>query len=396
MTDTPSRENTFRHGSSEWRLDQHKKIVGPHWFEVNTTLARTMALSFRAVAKVPPDAMLALEVGESIDVHLDEQPGCVRIVMMGKDACEGLGASFEQGIAIIPPNADGTFPEKQNLNDCCFLVPLSWPERLHATKDPFFAADKMVSALLAKTCGANRDKEMLPNRDRLFYECPGGPKRLLFTMCRGHQINMREEWTPIRELLSDVYWRKAPLVSVYEGDIHPTFDSRALGPFRKESVIAYRLSRHLFEDANKVDATLHAIKHWHPRKKKKGSSRPPTHPDEGGPAARGATSIDPRIFDESVTGICGQMAMHVHQALNISTMDLRLSAWRAVSGRAIVRAHTPRPSRRKRQARCVAERAIKKGSFAPRIKDTKEVPVLRRAGREQVLAFDSPRAVLRL
>ena len=56
MTDTPSRENTFRHGSSEWRLDQHKKIVGPHWFEVNTTLARTMALSFRAVAKVAPDA----------------------------------------------------------------------------------------------------------------------------------------------------------------------------------------------------------------------------------------------------------------------------------------------------------------------------------------------------
>lgn len=370
------------------------KIVGPHWFEVNTTLARTMALSFRAVAKVPPDTILALEENESIDVHLDEQPGFVRIVKMGKDACKGLGASFKQGIGIIPPNADGSFPE--HLNECGFLVPLSWPERLHATPDPFFAADKMVSALLAKTCGANRDKTMLPNRDRIFYECPGGPKRLLFTLCRGHQKDMREEWTPIRELLSDVYWRGAPLISIYEGDIHPTFDSRALGPFRKEPVIAYRVSRHLFEDAKKVDDALHAIEHWHPRKKKKGSPRPPTHPDEGGPATRGATSIDPRIFDESVTGICGQMAMHVHQALNPSTMDLRLSTWRAVSGRAVVRAHTPRPSRRKRQARRVAERAIEKGSFAPRIKDAKEIPVLRRAGRENVLAFDSPRAVLRL
>lgn len=395
MTDTVSQENTFRHGSSPWRLQEHIKIVGPHWFEINTTLARTASLAFRALARIAPDVLLALEENQAIDVHLDEQPGFVRLIRMGADACKGLGASFEQGIGIIPPNADGSFPEKQKLNECGFLVPLSWHTRLHATKDPFFAADKMVAALLAFACGASRDYEVLANRDRLFYECPCGPKRLLFTLCRGHEKKMREEWTPIRELLSDVYWRGAPLLSTYEEELHPPVDARSVGPFEKEALMAYRVSRHVFEDAKKVDDALDAIARYHP-KKQKHSPRPPAHPDDGGPAARGATSIDPRIFDESATGICGQMAMHVHAALNASSKDQALSVWRAVSGRAVVRAHAPRPSRRKKQARRVAERAIKKGSFAPRSKDEKEVPLLRRAGREYVLAFDSPRAVLRL
>jgi len=392
MTDTVSQENTARHGSSAWRRIRHIEIVGPHWFEINTTLARTMALSFRAAAKVHPDTIAALDDEGTLDVPLDEQAGYVRIIKLGKKASENLGASF---LGVIPPNADGSFPDRKDLGERGFLVPVSWHERLHATKDPFFAADQMVAALLSFACGANRDREMLANRDRLFYECPSGPKRMLFTLCRGHQKDMQAKWANIRELLADVHWRGAPLIAPYDGELHLAFDSRAVGPFKKEALMAYRVSRHVFEDAKKVDGALDAIARYHPRKQKK-SPRPPAHPDDGGPATRGATSIDPRIFDESASGICGQMAMHVHAALNSSSKDQALSVWRAVSGRAVVRAHAPRPSRRKKQARRIAERAIKKGSFAPRSKDEKEIPLLRRAGREYVLAFDSPRAVLRL
>lgn len=392
MTEPVPPQETPRHGSKAWRKLRHAEFVGPEWFELNTTLARTMSMALRAAARVSPDAIAALDQDGTIDVPLDAQPGFVRIVKLGEEANEALGAPF---LGIVPPNADGSFPDVKDLDARGFLVPIPWHARLHTTPDPFFAADKMVAALIAMACGASREKDRLPDRSRLFYECPSGPKRLLFMLFRGHEKGTREKWRVIRELLGEVCWRGAPLIALHEG-AHPTFDSCALGPFEKEELIAYRISRHAFEDAKKVDDALGAIARHRSRKREKSSPRPAAHPDKGGPAARGATSIDPAILDNSATGICGQVAMHVHQALNPSSKDLSLSTWRAVSGRAIVRAHAPRPSRRKRQARRVAELAIKRGSFAPRVRDEKVVPVLRRAGREYVLAFDSPRAVLRI
>ena len=372
MTETtpPTNATEPRRNTRDWRIIKQRDYVQSYWFRINTTLARTIALSLRALSKVTPEAIATLGVGATLSLPLDPGAGNVLIKKLGKGKCKKLGLPFEEGLAIIAPGATGALPSQQSRNRDLFIVPASIVTALHARKDPVFATQQMVAALLAMACGASRDNDLQEDHSRLFYESALGPKRMLFIMVRGHDAEMQARWRVVRDLLAQVYFRSEPLVRPHDGAIDEQRDLRDLGPFRKEALEAWRLSRHVFEDDGARD-------------KSKG---------RGGTASMGATSVDPTIFQGSATGIVDQLALHVHRALNASTKDLSVAVFEHTSGRAMARTRTPRPSTRRARARRPVSLAIARGTFMRRTNDEQQVPILRRAGRRYLLAYTSPRS----
>jgi hypothetical protein len=384
IADANAQKIELKRGTRAWRIHEHREYVGEHWFHMNTTLARTLPLSLRALAHTPPETIDALEAGDTLEVPLDTG-GHVVLRKLSHAVCKKKGFPFKDALAILAPNADGSLPPENDHRRRAYVVPTSLLELLHETKDPYFAAEQMIAALTAMACGVSRDKHPLEDRSALFFESPTSPKRMLFILCRGHEKTMRDRWLAVQGMLAQVYLRDEPLIQKHDRPLKKQVDVRALGPFKKEAAVAWRVSRHVLED---VDAR--SRRNTRAGKKKKGSSDRETSGPDKTPASKGATSIDPSIFQESATGITQQLALHVHRALNPGTQDLSLDVFVHVSGHAISRVRTPRPSRTEARATRSVDCAIKRGTFRARTRDARQVPLLRRSGRVQLIAYAPP------
>ncbi len=385
MTDPKAPKLEPRRGTRAWRILEHREYVGEHWFHISTTLARTFPLSLRALANTPPEAIDALEARDTLEVPLDTG-GHVILRKLPHAVCKKKGFPFTDAIAILAPNADGNLPPASEHKARAYVVPTAMLRTLHDTKDPYFAAEQMVAALTAMACGISRDNNaLLKDRSRLFFESPSAPKRMLFILCRGHEKTMRERWLEVRGMLEQVYLRDEPLIQKHDSPLTKQVDVRAFGPFKKEAAVAWRVSRHVLED---IDAR--SKRNARAGKKKKGRAKNEASEPGKTPASKGATSVDPSIFQESATGITQQLALHVHRALNPATRDLQLDVFAHVSGHAISRTRTPRPSRAEARAKRSVSCAIKRGTFRARTRDARSVPLLRRSGRLQLIAYAPP------
>jgi hypothetical protein len=434
MSDTDHRDDATqtpraRHGSREWRIEQHELFFGPGWLEITTTLARTFALSMRALAALTPRELERLPTGKSFSLELESGRGAVLIQKVESSKAHLFGLPGDKAaIAVLAPDADGKTPEAEQI-DRAVCVPLGWHATLHDTPDPFFAAEQIVCALTAFALLARQpDAVMTPERDRLVGESVRGPLRLLFAMMRDYRAEtMRQRWATVRELLAQVFFRKSALISKLEGDAEDEDTTRArlrsardLGPFAHGDVELWRVSRHALEDARTVDAALErydaelaafeAAPTQHPRtggkgrkgrghkSKATGRSRRPVHPDrDPAPSSRGVTRVDPRAFKGSATHVCGQLPGHIHRSLNAGPragVDLQLEMWETMSGQAVTRARSGsrRPSRRRRCAQRVFTRAIAAGTFTLRRVDEgcPPIPLSRPRGRTYLLAFEGP------
>lgn len=408
-----------RHGSRPWRLGQHVLFFGPGWFEMSTTLARTFALSMRALAKLTPRELERLPTGKSFRVELEAERGAVLLVRVPASVAAEYGVvDGQEAILILAPNADGETPEREEHRDRTLCVPISAHTQLHETKDAYYAAEQTVTALAGFALLARQsDALVTPERDRLVGESTAGPIRLLFALMRDYRSDsMRARWGHVRSILSQLYWRGRPLITSCGPVSDRTLSVRDFGPFQHGPVERWRVSRHVLEDASTVDLALaryaddlaayEDARKLARKPRRRDSSKPrkrgklpskPTHPDhDKRPSTRGAVRIAPTIFEDSATHVCGQLASHIHRGVNAGPragVDLQLELWETMSGQAVARARTGRrrPSRRRTCAERVLRRAIARGTFCLRRHDTPEpIELSRPRGRTYLLSFESP------
>lgn len=344
------------YGSRAWRLSKHAEYLGPYAFEVSTDFARRLSTTLRALAVLSPPG--EGEDRARIHASLGRRRRTVARARWSK------GRIHIQAASALALASRSRIPEDTLFEGAPIL---SVPEGLlkemgETTSDRLKAADQMLTALLGLALMGSRDRRLTKQRDRLVTMFQGdAPKRLLFTIGRDWRSQaMRRRWDKIRRLLLEVQIDDVPLVSLEPGE-------RALGqaadhgPFGRGDLEVWRVSHLVFEN---MDERLRGHRKAHRRWREAGGMGAPPELVTQGPASRGATAIDPKIFHEtSCRRIASVLAAHIHCALNNASRPLSLLVALHTSG-ASVQAGRLRIPRNTSLLRESLERAMDRGTFA--------------------------------
>ena len=306
------------------------------------------------------------------------------VVMMTKAQLDTFAPGLTRGLAIWTTDVMGTPLLKKDgyaPDEWPLVIPDDLYDELHTKDDPYWWMDAVVGLVLAHALMAHRDMERTPERDGVVYDFVGMPKRALFVLCRDYNNPAtRERWAEVREMASRIFFRGAPLIRRREDIACDHLDASRLGPFNQHALEAWVVSRHVLENAHKVDEALArretrraGLRAWLDEQGKQATPVQeddlPTHPDRTrAPSSRGAARVTPDIFLGTLLDMPVQLAVQVHFRFNRSNgRTLTLEQIEVSCGRAMWRKRRrPRPSRRKGRVEKVIKAGIRRGLWSQR------------------------------
>jgi len=383
-----------RHGTRAYREVKHAEYVGPLAFELGTDFARIIVQGLTAFAHVTPLEKAALDRDHKLRMRMDafedtprtddpKRSGDIYMRRPNDAQLAELAPGVTGGLAVWTTDVMGTpliKKEGYEIDPWALLIPDEFYEELQAKDDPYWWTDAIVALTLGYALMAHRDGEKTEHRHGIAYEFEGIPKRLLFLLCRDYNDpHTRERWSEVRDMASRIYFRGQPLISRAPTIECGHLDAKRLGPFNGHELEAWIVSRHVLENATKVDDTLaQRSAPDTPRNKL------PAHPDHtSAPSARGAAKITPDIFHGTLLDLPVQLALQVHFRFNRSNKrTLTLEQIQISSGRAMWRRRKkPRPARQRARIERVALAGVARGLWSRRVDAAtgQDLPVLVRA-----------------